>query len=111
MTLFFFDNSWIFAYWLLIITNLINITVLTVGTPGRDEKFATRVSEFQAHSDKLADTAHDFAKSGGVMDKKTANDIINTSGKVTDRWIERLVVILMDGLAIRVNDSLLNFYF
>ena len=31
---------------------------------------------------KLAETAHDFAKSGGVMDKKTANDIISTSGKV-----------------------------
>ena len=61
------------------------VFVLTVGTPGRDEKFAARVSEFQAHSDKLADTAYDFAKSGGVMDKKTANDIINTSGKVIDR--------------------------
>ena len=30
----------------------------------------------------MAETAHDFAKSGGVMDKKTANDIISTSGKV-----------------------------
>lgn len=33
---------------------------------------------------KLAETAHDFAKSGGVMDKKTANDIISTSGKVRE---------------------------
>ena len=54
-------------------------------TPGRDERFAITASEFQAHSNKLADTAHDFTKSGGVMDKKTANDIISTSGKVTDR--------------------------
>ena len=58
-----------------------------LGTPGRDERFAITANEFQAHSNKLADTAHDFTKSGGVMDKKIANDIINTSGKVTDRWI------------------------
>lgn len=59
-----------------------HIYTRTVGTPGRDEKFATRVTEFEDASVRLAETAHDFAKSGGVMDKKTANDIISTSGKV-----------------------------
>ena len=81
-----------------------------LGAPGRDERFAITASEFQGHSNKLADTAHDFTKSGGVIDKKTANDIINTSGKVTDRWIERLVVILMYEQLDTVNYSLLSFF-
>ncbi|XP_003382439.1 PREDICTED: vinculin-like [Amphimedon queenslandica] len=61
--------------------NLTEAAQAAVGTPGRDEKFATRVSEFDKASIRMAETAHDFAKSGGVMDKKTANDIISTSGK------------------------------
>ena len=59
----------------------------------------------------MADTAYDFAKFGGVMDKKTANDIINTSGKVIDRYLKRQVDILMYEQTDTINDSFLYIIF
>ena len=48
-------------------------------------KITNQFAQRNIDSDKLADTAHNFVKSGGVMDVKRANDIISTSGKVTGK--------------------------
>ena len=53
------------------------------GTPGREETFAKRVSAFNAHANQMATTAADLARSGGVMDKQVADELISTSGKVS----------------------------
>ena len=44
--------------------------------------FVKRAAEFQKHSKSMADTASALAKSGGVTDRKTADDLIRTAGKV-----------------------------
>ena len=53
------------------------------GTPGREETFAERVTAFNAHANKMSATAADLARSGGVMDKQVADDLISTAGKVS----------------------------
>lgn len=54
----------------------------SIDTPNRKEIFDKRVSTFEVHSKKMGDAAIDLAKAGGVMDKKTVDDIIRTSEKV-----------------------------
>ena len=44
------------------------------------------MSTFEVHSKKMGDAAIDLAKAGGVMDKKTVDDIIRTSEKVWGLW-------------------------
>ena len=51
-------------------------------TPARDETYGKRVSDFQQHAKKMADTAAALAKSGVVTDRVLADDLIRTSGKV-----------------------------
>ena len=58
------------------------IYFLLSDTPNRKEIFDKRVSTFEVHSKKIGDAAIDLAKAGGVMDKKTVDDIIRTSEKV-----------------------------
>ena len=54
-----------------------------VDTANRAENYAKKASEFEHHSKRMADTAATLAKTGGVTDRKLANDLISTSGKVT----------------------------
>ena len=49
----------------------------------RAENYAKKASEFEHHSKRMADTAATLAKTGGVTDRKLANALISTSGKVT----------------------------
>ena len=51
--------------------------------PNREENYAKKASEFEHHSKRMADTAATLAKTGGVTDRKMANDLISTSGKVS----------------------------
>ena len=44
--------------------------------------FVKKAAAFQKHSKSMADTASALAKSGGVTDKKMADDLIRTAGKV-----------------------------
>ena len=53
-----------------------------IDTPGREAKFETSVDTFKAHSSQMARTAANLAKSGGITDKKVADDLITSSSKV-----------------------------
>ena len=57
-------------------------TGTTLDAANRDANYAKKVTEFEQHSKKMADTASALAKTGGVTDRKVANDLISTSGKV-----------------------------
>lgn len=41
-----------------------------------------KAAAFQKHSKSMADTASALAKSGGVTDRKMADELIRTAGKV-----------------------------
>ena len=60
----------------------------TLDTANREANYAKKVTEFEQHSKKMADTASALAKTGGVTDRKVANDLISTSGKVHTYVIE-----------------------
>ena len=53
-------------------------------TPNREETYNKRATNFQHHAKQMADTAAALAKSGGVTDRKLANDLISTSAKVRE---------------------------
>ena len=55
---------------------------MDTGTANREENYAKKAADFEHHSKKMADTATTLAKTGGVTDRKLANDLISTSGKV-----------------------------
>ena len=55
---------------------------LSADTPRREEKFEASVDVFKAHSTQMARTAANLAKSGGITDKKVADDLITSSSKV-----------------------------
>jgi len=54
----------------------------TVDTPNREEVFVKRAADFKQHAGKMSDTATALAKSGIVTDRKLADDLISTAGKV-----------------------------
>ena len=56
--------------------------LVDVGTANREENYAKKAADFEHHSKRMADTASALAKTGGVTDRKLANDLISTSGKV-----------------------------
>ena len=56
---------------------------LDAGTANREENYAKKAADFEHHSKRMADTASALAKTGGVTDRKLANDLISTSGKVS----------------------------
>ena len=53
------------------------------GTANREENYEQKATEFEKHSKKMAATAAALAKSGVVKDRKLADDLISTSGKVS----------------------------
>ena len=54
----------------------------TLDTPNREEVFVKRAADFKQHAGKMSDTATALAKSGIVTDRKLADDLISTAGKV-----------------------------
>ena len=53
-----------------------------IGTANREENYTQKVTDFQAHSKKMAETATALAKSGVVTDRQLAEDLIKTAKKV-----------------------------
>ena len=60
------------------------ICTLFPDTANREETYGKRAVDFQQHSKKMADTASALAKTGGITDRKLADDLIATAGKVGD---------------------------
>ena len=52
---------------------------IDTGTANREENYAKKAADFEHHSKRMADTASALAKTGGVTDRKLANDLISTS--------------------------------
>ena len=59
------------------------LTLCSTGTANREENYEQKATEFEKHSKKMAATAAALAKSGVVKDRKLADDLISTSGKVS----------------------------
>ena len=53
-----------------------------LGTPGRDQNFGEKAHQFEAHANKLADTANMVATAGGCRNKKTVEEIFKSSAQV-----------------------------
>ncbi|KAL5479938.1 hypothetical protein EMCRGX_G023541 [Ephydatia muelleri] len=53
-----------------------------LNAPARAENYVKRVTDFQDHSKKMADTAVALAKSGIVTDKNLADSLLLTAGKL-----------------------------
>ena len=49
-----------------------------------------KAADFQKHSKSMADTAAALAKSGGITDRKLADDLIRTAGKVREAEGEKM---------------------
>lgn len=55
-----------------------------VGTPGREANFEDKARNFQAHAQRLADTANSVATAGGCRNKQTVEAIFKNSNQVKD---------------------------
>ena len=53
------------------------------GTPGRDGNFEDKARNFQAHAQRLADTANSVATAGGCRNKQTVEAIFKNSSQVS----------------------------
>nr|KAG5709155.1 hypothetical protein BaRGS_028611 [Batillaria attramentaria] len=58
--------------------------VVPVGTPGREGNFEDKARNFQAHAQRLADTANSVATAGGCRNKQTVEAIFKNSAQVKD---------------------------
>ena len=54
------------------------------GVPNREAHFEDRAGNFQAHANKLADTAKHVAAAGGCTNKRTIEGIHATAQQVSD---------------------------
>jgi len=54
----------------------------SIDAPNRAENYQKRSTEFEKHSKNMAGTAAALAKSGMITDRKLADALISTSGKV-----------------------------
>ena len=61
----------------------INKDFIIVGTPNRDLNFGDKSRRFEAHSNKLANTARMVATAGGCNNKKTVEAIQNMAYQVS----------------------------
>ncbi|XP_025087818.1 vinculin-like isoform X9 [Pomacea canaliculata] len=58
--------------------------IIPVGTPGREANFEEKARKFQAHAQRLADTANSVATAGGCPNKQTVEAIFKNSAQVKD---------------------------
>ncbi|XP_076450552.1 vinculin-like isoform X3 [Babylonia areolata] len=58
--------------------------VVPMGTPGREGNFEDKARNFQAHAQRLADTANSVATAGGCRNKQTVEAIFKNSNQVKD---------------------------
>lgn len=64
--------------------HLSEAAVVPVGTPGRESNFEEKARSFQAHAQRLADTANSVATAGGCRNKATVEAIFKNSNQVKD---------------------------
>ncbi|KAK7099448.1 hypothetical protein V1264_003586 [Littorina saxatilis] len=64
--------------------HLSEAAVVPMGTPGREGNFEDKARNFQAHAQRLADTANSVATAGGCRNKQTVEAIFKNSSQVKD---------------------------
>ena len=57
--------------------------LFNTGTPGRENNFEDKAHNFQAHAQRLADTANSVATAGGCRNKATVEAIFKNSNQVS----------------------------
>ncbi|KAL8579165.1 hypothetical protein ACOMHN_010749 [Nucella lapillus] len=64
--------------------HLSEAAVVPMGTPGREGNFQDKANNFEAHAQRLADTANSVATAGGCRNKQTVEAIFKNSSQVKD---------------------------
>jgi Flp pilus assembly protein TadB len=80
------------------------------GTPGRESNFEDRARNFQAHAQRLADTANSVATAGGCRNKATVEAIFKNSNQVRHLSFASCFVVLLIVVVIMCGSIIIIFF-